>query len=51
MYISRGQLNVFYDGEWKEAVAGQAVFFQPWKPHYAKNIGDCAAQIFAVWWS
>lgn len=49
-FVSQGRLAVCYDGEWHRVEAGQAVFFEPWKPHFARNVGTQSAQIFSVWW-
>lgn len=50
-FISSGELEVCYDGEWYRVEAGQAVFFEPWRPHYTRNVGAGNAQIFSVWWA
>lgn len=49
-FVSKGRLDVCYDGVCRHVVAGQAVFFEPWKPHFTRNAGDESAQIFSVWW-
>lgn len=50
-FISEGTVNVYYDAAWHRVSAGQAVFFESWKPHFARNNGDVEAQIFSVWWA
>lgn len=50
-FVSQGDLDVFYDDAWHQVTAGQAIFFHPWRPHFARNNGDRQAQIFSVWWS
>ncbi|MDP9584445.1 cupin domain-containing protein [Burkholderia ambifaria] len=49
-FVSSGQLDVCYDGAWHRVDAGQTVFFEPWRPHFARNVGEADAQIFSVWW-
>jgi len=49
-FISAGTVDVFYDDAWHRVSAGQAVFFESLKPHFATNNGDVEAQIFSVWW-
>jgi quercetin dioxygenase-like cupin family protein len=50
-FVSKGRLDVCYDGEWYRVEAGQALFFEPWRPHFTRNAGDESAQIFSVWWA
>ncbi len=50
-FVSKGELELCYDGEWHRIEAGQAVFFEPWRPHFTRNVGDESAQIFSVWWA
>ncbi|OUL67847.1 cupin domain-containing protein [Paraburkholderia hospita] len=49
-FVSRGQLDVCCDGTWHHIAAGQAVFFEAWQSHFARNVGDVDAEIFSVWW-
>ena len=49
-FVSAGSLDVCYDGAWHRVTAGQAVFFEAWRPHFTRNVGDETAQIFSVWW-
>lgn len=49
-FVSAGCLDVCYDGAWHRVTAGQAVFFEPWRPHFTRNVGTEMAQIFSVWW-
>ncbi|MCR4465375.1 cupin domain-containing protein [Burkholderia sp. SCN-KJ] len=49
-FVSNGKLDVCYDGAWHRVDAGQAVFFEPWRPHFARNVGEVDAQIFSIWW-
>ncbi len=49
-FISAGTGDVFYGDAWHHVGAGQAVFFESWNPHFARNSGDVEAQIFSVWW-
>jgi mannose-6-phosphate isomerase-like protein (cupin superfamily) len=49
-FVSRGTLDICYDGAWYEITAGQAVFFQPWKSHRANNTRDTEVQVISVWW-
>ncbi len=50
-FVSQGQLEVCYDGECYRVEAGQALFFEPWRPHFTRNIGVERAEIFSVWWA
>ena len=50
-FVSAGCLDVCYDGAWHRIMAGQAVFFEPWRPHFTRNVGAETAQIFSVWWA
>jgi len=50
-FISVGTVDVFYRGARHRVHAGQAVFFDSWEPHFARNDGDVEAQIFSVWWT
>jgi mannose-6-phosphate isomerase-like protein (cupin superfamily) len=50
-FISEGTVDVFYDDARHTVSAGQAVFFESWKPHFARNNGDVETQIFNVWWA
>ena len=50
-FVSAGCLDVCYDGAWHRITAGQAVFFEPWRPHFTRNVGAETAQIFSVWWA
>ncbi|MGC3525899.1 cupin domain-containing protein [Pseudomonas aeruginosa] len=49
--ISRGTLDVAYDGRSFRVSAGQVVFFEPWKSHFTKNVGEHQAEVFSVWWT
>ncbi|MFM0696372.1 cupin domain-containing protein [Paraburkholderia graminis] len=50
-FISVGTVDIFYGGARHHVSAGQAVFFESWEPHFARNNGDVEAQIFSVWWA
>jgi quercetin dioxygenase-like cupin family protein len=50
-FISEGTVDVYYDDDWHRVSAGQAVFFESWKPHFTRNNCDVKAQIFSVWWA
>lgn len=50
-FVSAGCLDVCYDGAWHRITAGQAVFFEPWRPHFTRNVGAETALIFSVWWA
>jgi quercetin dioxygenase-like cupin family protein len=49
-FIAAGQLSVFYDGEWYDAAAGDALYFHPLKVHRATNNGSHEAVVVSVWW-
>lgn len=49
--ISHGLLDVAYGGNSFSVGAGQVVFFEPWKPHFARNVGEQQAEVFSVWWN
>lgn len=50
-FISRGELDVAYDGKCFRIKAGQVVFFPPWKLHSSKNAGKHRAEVFSLWWA
>jgi len=49
--VARGKADVCYDSQWFSTSAGDALYFSPWKPHHARNIGEDELQIFSLWWS
>lgn len=49
-FITAGRLSVFYDGEWYDAAAGDALYFYPLKVHRATNNGMHDAVVVSVWW-
>lgn len=50
-FVSRGCLELLYDGGCHRLSAGQAVYFEPWKPHIARNVGPDTSEVFSMWWS
>ncbi|WP_158931661.1 cupin domain-containing protein [Acidisphaera sp. S103] len=50
-FIGSGAAEVYYDGQPVKAVAGDALYFAPWKPHKTRNVGTEQLLIFSVWWS